>query len=162
MDSQLVVTQNLVQKEVHHRVHMLHQDTILLQSHNTLQDHQQLWHTGAKIPVAIKMLGRNCGLWTEDDLLLEPEGLGGAVVGDSCCPAPSASSMPTSRSVLTAKTPFPCLTFAAGDGWDVAPGAELVLAPLLGSSSWPCSYLLQLDTMWSNTSHGKLLGLVPS
>ena len=72
----------------------------------------------------------------------------------AACPLAGLSSLQ--------KPPFPCLTFAAGDGWDVAPGAELVLAALLGSSSWPCSYLLQLDTMWSNTSHGKLLGLVPS
>ena len=58
---------------------------------------QQAWHTGAKIPQAIQMIGRNCGIYTEDDLLLDPEGDGGAVVGDSCCLAPSGSRVPASR-----------------------------------------------------------------
>lgn len=43
------------------------------------------------------MLGRNCGLYSEDDLLLNPDGDGGAVVGDSCCPAASGTLKPASR-----------------------------------------------------------------
>lgn len=58
---------------------------------------QQTWCADAKIPVAIQMLGRNCGIYTEDDLLLNPEEDGGAVVGDSCCPVPSGSKAPASR-----------------------------------------------------------------
>ncbi|KAA6422185.1 MAG: hypothetical protein FRX49_07936 [Trebouxia sp. A1-2] len=52
---------------------------------------------GVKVPNAIQMLGRNCGLYTEDDLLLSPEGDGGVVVGDSSCPDPSGSRKPASR-----------------------------------------------------------------
>ncbi|DBB14392.1 TPA: hypothetical protein ACH3X3_004692 [Trebouxia sp. C0006] len=52
---------------------------------------------GVKVPNAIQMLGRNCGLYAEDDLLLSPEGDGGVVVGDSSCPAPSANRKPASR-----------------------------------------------------------------
>ena len=55
------------------------------------------WNAGVKVPNAIQMLGRNCGLYTEDDLLLSPEGDGGVVVGDSSCPAPSGSRKPASR-----------------------------------------------------------------
>ena len=54
-------------------------------------------NAGVKVPNAIQMLGRNCGLYAEDDLLLSPEGDGGVVVGDSSCPAPSANRKPASR-----------------------------------------------------------------
>ena len=55
------------------------------------------WTAGVKVPNAIQMLGRNCGLYAEDDLLLSPEGDGGVVVGDSSCPAPSGNRKPASR-----------------------------------------------------------------
>ena len=58
---------------------------------------QQTWPVGAKIPKAIQMIGRNCGRYTEDDLILDPEGYGGAVLGDSSSPTASNSGMPTSR-----------------------------------------------------------------
>ena len=55
------------------------------------------WNVGTRVPTAIQMLGRNCGLYTEDDLLLNSDGDGGVVVGDSCCPAASGSRKPVSR-----------------------------------------------------------------
>lgn len=69
------------------------------------------WPTGTKIPKAIQMIGRNCGIYTEDDLLLNPEGDGRAVVGDSDSPANCASGMATARCALTVC--FSCLTLIA-------------------------------------------------
>lgn len=56
--------------------------------------------TDAKIPKAIQMLGRNCGIYTEDDLLLDPDADGGPVVGDNCSPVPSTHGLPPTRYVL--------------------------------------------------------------
>lgn len=56
--------------------------------------------TDAKIPKAIQMLGRNCGIYTEDDLLLDPDADRGAVVGDNCSHVPSTLGVPPTRSVL--------------------------------------------------------------
>ena len=46
------------------------------------------------------MLGRNCGIYTEDDLLLDPHADRGAVVGDNCSPVPSTLGVAPTRSVL--------------------------------------------------------------
>lgn len=64
------------------------------------QTYHAMLPTDAKIPKAIKMLGRNCGIYTEDDLLLDPDANGGAVVGDSCSPVPPTYGVPLTRSVL--------------------------------------------------------------
>ena len=61
------------------------------------QHADQVRDAGQKLPNAIKMMGRNCGLFTEDDFLLNPEGNGGAVVGDSCCPEAVGTRLPASR-----------------------------------------------------------------
>lgn len=50
------------------------------------------WRAVDKIPIAIRMLGRNCGWWYEDDLLM---GDGEAVVGESS--PPEGSMVPASK-----------------------------------------------------------------
>lgn len=51
------------------------------------------------MPRAIQMIGRNCGVYTEDDLLFDLDGDDGGVVGDSSCAldAPVNSYKPPSR-----------------------------------------------------------------
>ena len=52
-----------------------------------------------KIPKAIQMIGRNCGVYTEDDLLIDLDMDEVGVVGDSSCAldGPANSYKPPSR-----------------------------------------------------------------
>ena len=53
---------------------------------------EQSWRAVDKIPIAMRMLARNCGWWFEDDLLM---GDGEAVVGESS--PPKGSMVPASK-----------------------------------------------------------------
>lgn len=64
------------------------------------------------------MIGRNCGIYTEDDLLLDPDGDGGAVVGDRGSAAESSSGMPTTRYAITANPLLLGLTLTADVVWN--------------------------------------------
>ena len=75
--------------------------------------YNSLFCAGAQLPNAVYMLARNCGVWTEDDFLLDPEANKRAMAEDSCLAAsgstPNACTAPSGQPLTSGWLPLQAL-----------------------------------------------------